>query len=301
MNSFDWQWWQFFLEIAEHGSLSKAASGLKISQPTLSRHLVAMEKELGHLLFERSSQGLTLTPFAGSLVEEGKVMQSSARRLQRISQGQDKQLQGRVRLSVNEMMAQYYIPILLPKFMQLYPEVFVEVEVTNKASSIDKRDADIAIRMFKPRQLDLIAQYLNELELGLFASKTYLRNNGTPKTVKQLFDEKHCLLGFDRDQKFIEGGRQLGFDIKNEQFSFRSDSIALQFELAKQNAGIVATHKNLAIKQGLQLLAIDIKLPSLPIYLVCHRDIHHNPRIRVMMSYLAKNLPPLFASVPGRY
>ena len=295
MNSFDWQWWQFFLEISEHGSLSKAANGLNISQPTLSRHLIAMEKELGQSLFERSTQGLTLTPFAGSLMEEGKVMQSSARRLLRICQGQDKQLKGRVRLSVNEMMAQYYIPLLLPKFMQLYPEGYVEVEVTNKASSIDKRDADIAIRMFKPRQLDLIAQYLNELPLALFASKTYCRNNGSPQTVEELFDENHQLLGFDRDQKFVEGGRLLGYDIKNEQFLFRSDSIALQFELAKQHAGIVATHKKLALTQGLQPLLTDIKLPSLPIYLVCHRDIHQNPRIRAMMDYLAKNLPPLLA------
>lgn len=288
MNSFDWQWWQFFLCIVEFGSINKAANALNISQPTLSRHLLAMEKNLGQSLFDRSTQGLTLTSFASVLLEEGKVMQASAMRLQRISQGQDLQLKGRVRLSVNEMMAQYYLPDLLPQFMQAYPDISVEIEVSNKASNIDKRDADIAIRMFPPTQLDLIARKLVDLPLRFFASEQYLQRCGTPQNRQQLF--AHRLLGFDRDQQFVQGASLQGIDIRNEQFSFRCDFMPLQFELALKGAGIVITHQKHALEKGLIQISTDITLPPLPIYLVCHRDVQHNPRIRVMMDFLGDNL-----------
>ncbi len=72
MNSINWQWWHYFLVIAEQGSLSKAATQLKLSQPTLSRHLAALKKQLGQTLFDRSSQGLDLTDFASRLIDESK-------------------------------------------------------------------------------------------------------------------------------------------------------------------------------------------------------------------------------------
>lgn len=291
MNNFNWQWWQFFLCIVEFGSINKAAAALNISQPTLSRHLFAMEKKLGQSLFDRSTQGLTLTSFAAGLLEEGKVMQASAMRLQRIAHGQGLQLKGRVRLSVNEMIAQYYLPELLPQFMQRYPDISVEIEVSNKASNIDKRDADIAIRMFHPTQQDLIARKLVDLPLGFFASGEYLQQHGIPENPQQIFE--HRLLGYDRDQQLVEGGSMLGIDISNEQFLFRCDFMPLQFELALKGAGIVITHQKLAIEKGLTEIATEINLPSLPTYIVCHRDVQHNPRIRAMMDFLSDSLAQL--------
>jgi len=293
MNNFDWQWWQFFLTLCEYSSISKAADSLAISQPTLSRHLLAMEKQLGQSLFDRSTQGLTLTSFAESLLQEGKVMQASALRLQRIAQGQAQQLKGRVRLSVNEMLAQYYLPDLLPEFMHRYPDISLEIEVSNKASSIDKRDADIAVRMFAPTQPDLIARHIIDLPLAFVASPLYIQEHGAPQNIAALLD--HRLLGFDRDQQFVQGAHSLGWTVCNEQFLFRSDFMPLQFELARKGGGIVVTHQKLALKKGLSEIAVGVDLLPLPIYLVCHRDVQHNPRIRVMMDFLGEHLAPLFS------
>lgn len=293
LNNFDWRWWQLFLSINEFGSLNKAAKALHISQPTLSRHLISMEKQLGQSLFDRSTKGLALTAYASNLLAEAKTMQASASRLQRIARGKELQLKGRIRLAVNEMFAHYYLPDLLPTFMDLYPEISVEIEVSNKASNIDKRDADIAIRMFPPTQLDLISRHISNIPLGFFASELFLHKNGKLQNLEQVLASR--LLGFDRDQQLVDGGHSLGFKIRNEQFQLRSDFMPLQFQLAIKDAGIVATHKQLALERGLIQVATEVKLPSLPVYLVCHRDVHHNPRIRTMMDYLANHLPPYFA------
>ena len=163
MNNMDWQYWNCFLAVAEHGSVSSAAGHLGVSQPTLSRKLLAMEKKLGHSLFNRSTQGLTLTEFGASLLDESRLMDQSARRLERLVHGQEQQLRGRIRVSVNEVIALYYLPQILPAFLDAYPHLSVELEVSNQASSIDKRDADVAIRMFQPSQLDLVSRHLLDI------------------------------------------------------------------------------------------------------------------------------------------
>ncbi|MDX1341008.1 MAG: LysR family transcriptional regulator [Reinekea sp.] len=288
MNSFDWQWWQYFLTIAEQGSLSKAANSLAVSQPTLSRQLLAMENELGQTLFDRSTQGLRLTAFGSELLEECERMQQSAERLQRLAEGQAQTLSGRIRLSVNEVIALYYLPSILPEFMDRYPQLSVEIEVSNKASSLDKRDADVAIRMFPPTQLDLITRHLFDIPLGFYASQDYLDRHGVPRSAEDMFN--HRLLGYDRDKQFENGGQALGWNIRNEEFMFRTDFMPMHLATAVSGGGIVGTHKALCERHGLIPIDVGITLPALPIFLVCHRDVQHNKRIRVMMDFLAERL-----------
>ena len=288
MNNFNWQWWQYFLAIAEQGSLSKAANELGVSQPTLSRQLLAMENQLGQTLFDRSTQGLKLTLFGEGLLEESRQMQESALRLQRLADGQSHVLSGRIRLSANELIALYYLPNILPEFLDTYPQLQVEVEVNNRASNLDKRDADVAIRMFPPTQLDLIARHLFDLPLSFYASREYLDKHGYPEKPEELF--QHRLLGYDRDKQFEEGGRRMGWDIRNENFMFRTDFMPLHLEMAKRGGGIVGTHISLCEYYNLIPIDVGIELPSLPIFLVCHRDVQHNKRIRVLMDFLALNL-----------
>jgi DNA-binding transcriptional LysR family regulator len=288
MNSFDWQWWQYFLAISESGSLNKAAESLGISQPTLSRQLLAMEKHLGQTLFDRSTQGLQLTQFGAGLLEECDRMQSSAERLQRLADGQGQVLSGRIRLTANELIALHYLPKLLPEFCDTYPDLSVELDVSNRASSLDKRDADVAIRMFPPTQLDLIAKHLFDIPLGFYASQHYLDKHGTPSTPEDLLG--HRLLGYDRDKQFENGSRELGWNLRNEDFKFRTDFMPVHLEVAAQGGGIVGTHRVLCEQRGMTYIDVGIELPSLPIYLVCHRDVQHNKRIRVMMDYLTEHL-----------
>jgi DNA-binding transcriptional LysR family regulator len=288
MNRFDWQWWKTFIVLSEVGSLSKASEQLGVSQPTLSRQLVAMEKSLGQALFDRSTQGLLITQFGKGFVEHAYAMQVAADRLQRHAQGQEHALIGKVRLSANEMIAQYYLPQILPIFLNQYPEVSVEIEVTNQASSLDKRDADVAIRMFPPTQLDIKARHVFDIPIGFYAHPDYLDSIGRPKTPEELFNCR--VLGFDRDQQFVNGGRALGWNISNEDFLVRSDFMPMHLELAKCKGGVVATHKSICEQANLEELDLGINIPDLPIYLACHRDVEHNQKIRVMMDFLVEHL-----------
>lgn len=284
----DWQGWQLFLAIAENGSLNKAAERLGCSQPTMSRQLLALESKLGRNLFDRSTQGLTLTDFGNSLLEESRHMAASAERLQRIAQGQDATLSGSVRLSVNEMLAQYYLPRLLPMFMDQYPQLQVQIVVTNHASSLDKRDADIAVRMFRPLQQDLVMRHIGDIELGAYASDSYLLKEGTPESVEQLGE--HRILGFDRDKQLEEGAAAMGWPLSNEDLLFRTDNMPLMVETAVHGGGILFTHATVAKQRKLIRIDCGLNIPPLPMYLVCHRDVQHNRKIRVLMDFLVEHL-----------
>jgi len=288
MNNENWQWWQYFLVIAKHGSLSKAAEFLGLSQPTLSRQLQAMEKKYGQVLFDRSTQGLSLTEFGRKLLDECEEMQTSADRLQRLVAGHTHTLSGRVRLSVNETIALYNLPKIIPSFMEKYPDVSVEIEVSNLVTNIDKRDADVAIRMFQPTQLDLICRHLFDIPLGFYASKKYLEDNGTPKHTDELL--KHKIIGYDRSLLLEEGSKNLGLKIKNEHFNLRTDFVPLHIALASNNGGIIVMTKDIAEVAGLVEIDLDVVIPPHQVYLVCHRDVQHNKRIRALMDYLAENL-----------
>ncbi len=244
----DWRFWHVFLAVAESGSLTKAASVLDTSQPTLSRQLYQLEKQLGRSLFDRSTSGLALTSFGQTLIEESRKMAASTSKLKRLVQGQDVALSGTIRLSVNEMISQYYLPEILPEFLDSYPNLQVQVVVTNHITSLDKRDADIAIRMLRPKQQVIVMKHLFDVELGAFANEGYLAKAGTPENLKDF--SNHRILGYDRDKQLEKGATTTWAGTpKNDELFFRTDNMPLLVELASYGGGIVFTHRAMLLKK----------------------------------------------------
>ncbi|MCJ8312471.1 MAG: LysR family transcriptional regulator [Saccharospirillaceae bacterium] len=287
MKPFSWEWVQSFVEVVKAGSLSKAALILGVSQPTLSRQIISLEKHLKLTLFDRSTQGLKLTQEGAKLVESSEQMQQAANRFARIASGSATTLAGDIRITVNEVIGLYYLPNAITEFNRLYPNVHVEVEISNQATSLNKRDADIAFRMFRPTQPDLIAKRLPDICLNFVASQTYLEQRGIPQSLDDL--SGHNIIGFDRDPQMIKAAAALGWPLKVEQFINRTDSLLLQIELARRGAGISVTHQAV-IKQlpELQIILEEVMIPKLEFWLVCHADVQHNRRIRVMMDFMSE-------------
>ena len=289
MNDLPWEWLQSFVTVAKVGSLSKAAVELGSSQPTLSRHMAALEKQLDITLFDRSTQGLKLTTVGSMLVESSESMNSAAQQFNRIASGTLKSLEGSIRISANEIVGLYYLPEIISEFSQIYPKVQVEIDISNKETSLNKRDADIALRMFRPTQVDLIAKRLPDIEFGFVASKNYLQNHPEPQSLQDISD--HKLIGFDRDLTFKKAIKQMGWPITDKNIVGRTDFLPLHIELSRQGMGITITHKYLLKRfNDLKTILKDTPLPALEFWLVCHADVQHNRKIRLMMDFLSDSL-----------
>lgn len=297
---YSWDLIRTFQAVAQTGSLSAAARVLQLTQPTVGRHIDLLEAALKLPLFVRSREGMTLTQKGSDLVAEAAEMQIAANGFERHAAGLDEEMTGVVRISANEIMGVIILPRILPSFMMTNPGIEVELIISNSAANLLQRDADVAIRMFRPMQNDLVARKVADLPLGFFGLRDYLRANGEPLTLSDL--RSHQVIGLDRETSLIEGARMLGVSLTPRDFAFRCDNILTHIEAIKAGVGIGVTHQGLAahwpeVDQVLRA----IELPCLDLWLACHSEVRHNKRIRTVMDFLGEALQkPYDCMAPAR-
>src|SRR5580704_316405 len=192
----DWDLYRSFLAVLAEGSLSAAARRLGLTQPTLGRHIEALEEALGGaVLFTRSPSGLNPTEAALALGPHVEAMAAAAEALLRTASGEIDAARGVVRITTSEIMGAEVLPAILTGFHEQWPEVTIELVLSNRQEDLLRRDADIAVRMARPRQEALVARHVGDVTLGLFAHQRYLAAHGTPTS---LADAAHSAIGFDR-------------------------------------------------------------------------------------------------------
>ncbi len=281
-----WDHIRTFHAVAQHGSLLAAARHLGLTQPTAGRHIDLLEDRLGFPLFTRGREGMRLTAKGADLVATAAEMLGSATQFDRVATGLEDRIAGPVRLTANEVFGALLLPGLLAGFMAEHPDIEIEVEVSNSASNLLARDADIAIRMFRPTQNDLIARKLQDLPMGLYAHEAYVARHGTPETLQDL--RQHVLVGQDRNPSLIEALDAAGLPLSPADFAFRSDSIIASISAIRAGVGIGPLHDGMAAHwSGLVRVLPDLPIPPLEVWLACHADVRHSRRIRMVMDALA--------------
>ena len=285
----DWSLLSAFVQLVDAGSLSKAARKSGLSQPTLSRQIQLLERQLKMLLFERSARGMQLTGAGMKLVEHAMRMREAADGAVRSAQGFEDDLGGSVRISASELTACHILPRILTKLRRQYPVIAFEVVASNEVSNLLNREADIAVRMTPPKQAEVVARKVTTLEVGIYAHKRYLRKQGVPESLADLM---RCdLIGFDRDDSLSKGLIAAGATKSALRFAFRSDSHEVCWQMVREGFGcgfitavIAATDKDVV------RLLPRAAVPSLPVWLTVHREVRSNRRLRVVYDALAAEL-----------
>lgn len=287
---FDWNRARAFLVAAEEGSLSAAARALGMTQPTLGRQISALEKELSVTLFERIPRGLTLTNDGLELVEIVRSMGEAAGRLSLKASGQSQKIEGSVCISASEMDAIFRLPPIILQLRKLEPGIDIEVVVSNDVSDLKRREADIAIRSFRPTQPDLIVKKVKTEDIWLYGTQGYLAQFGNPKSLKQL--SSLDIIGFDRSDRLIDALNNFGFQLSQKNIPIITQSQALQLELVKGGIGLglfpeVVGDSIATLVRGFESFA---PITTIPMWLVCHRELHTSLRVRRVFDLLSESL-----------
>jgi DNA-binding transcriptional LysR family regulator len=291
MSDLDWSLVRAFLAVAEKGSLSAAARLLGASQPTLGRQVRQLEEQLGQVLFHRKAKGLDLTESGQSLLEPARAMHRAMVEIELTAAGQQTQAAGAVRITASETVSVYILPPILARLRAEHPGISIDLMPSDSTENLLFREADIAVRMYRPEQLELVARHLGDFPLGLFASRAYLHSAGRPRTFKDLYD--HPLIGYDRNEEIIRGMQERDMPASREMFAFRCDSHTVGWELVRAGCGIGFGMKALGkLHDDVEDLDFDIDLPSLPVWLATHQALRHTPRIAVVWQALATGLKP---------
>ena len=283
-----WEWYRTFLAVMKEGSLSGAARMLAITQPTAGRHVAALESALGLVLFTRSQTGLQPTDAAVALQGHAQAMENTASMIER-SAASTAGLRGVVRVSASEIIGTEVLPPLIAQIKEAYPQVTIELVLSNRIQDLLNREADIAVRMTTPVQEQLIARRMGSIEIGLHAAPSYLARHAAPESMEALFT--HTLVGFDKTTPFILQALKHYPQLHRELFTVRTDSDVAQLNLIRAGAGIGICQVQLAdFPVQLQRLLPDFFAFHLDTWLVMHEDLRHSKACKTVFDILAEGL-----------
>jgi DNA-binding transcriptional LysR family regulator len=282
-----WELYRSFLAVFREGSLSGAARAIHLTQPTVGRHLDALEAALGTSLFTRSQNGLRPTPAASALVPHVEAMASAAGALRRAASGEALGERGAVRVTAPEIMGVEVLPPMLASFREAHPGIEVELVLSNRTADLARREADIAVRTVKPTQATLVARKLGIARIRPHAHPRYLQAHGTPRTLEAF--RSHPIIGFDTAAS-TRALPQTPFEITRDLFAFRSDSDIAQYAALKAGFGVGFAQVGMAKRDGLVPLVVDGLEFEIGVWLVMHKDTKSSRRVRLLFEHLAGEL-----------
>ncbi|MBI3231126.1 MAG: LysR family transcriptional regulator [Burkholderiales bacterium] len=288
-----WDLYRSFLSVLQEGSLSGAARALGLTQPTIGRHIDALEQTLGLSLFIRSQSGFIATDAAYALQPYAETLASASAALLRaasgIGKGENAQIQGTVRVTASEVVSVEVLPPILARLRAQHPGITIELAVSNRIENLLRRDADIAVRMQRPEQDVLVARRIGNIDLGFHARRDYLERYGTPHTWQEL--AQHTLIGIDRENAFTRKLQPLLGELASSAYAIRSDSDLVHLAAIRAGLGIGLCQVRLAMRDP-QLVRVVADLLTIPLdtWLAMHENLRSNPACSAVYSALAAGL-----------
>ena len=280
-----WQLLQSMSTIADMGSLSAAARHMGVSQPTLSRHMTALEEIIGNRIFLRTSEGMQLTAQGEQLYADVRQMADTVGRITNRDDRNTGEVSGTVRISASQIISNHVLPKMLTELHQSAPRVSFEVVASDSTQNLIRREADIAIRMYRPDQSDLFIKKVAELELGIFAHRSYIADKDEI-TIENFMS--HDVIGYDRSTLIIDGMRRVGMNVDRDDFSFRSDDQVVCWNMVRAGYGIGMMQVGIAEQDpNLIRIAKQINIGSMPVWLAAHKELKSSPRFRLIFDHLA--------------
>lgn len=288
--NFDWNRARAFLITAEEGSFSAAARALRSTQPTVGRQVAGLEEELGVTLFERVGTRLELTVSGLELLEHVRAMGDAANRTSLVANGQSESVEGNVSITASEAIAAFLLPPILEKLRRSHPGITLELVISNEARDLHRREADIAIRNFEPQHPDLIAHKIRVTTAHFYAAPSYTERMGPLETNEDLARVE--VLGFESSENMVEQMKNhLNLTLRNDQFPVVTNNHLVQWELCKQGAGVCLMMDEVAqLDATVQKVFSELPSISVPIWVVCHRELRTSRRLRLVFDWIVEGL-----------
>jgi DNA-binding transcriptional LysR family regulator len=285
----NWDFYRSFLTVLQHGSLSAAARELGLTQPTIGRHVDALEQAIGAELFTRSPNGLHPTDAALELRPYAETLAATSAALLRTASSLRDRVSGTVRISASEIIGVEVLPPILAELQETYPDLQIELSASDVVEDLVNREADIAVRMAEPSQDALVVRRIGEIPLAFHAHRRYLERHGTPETISDL--ARHRLIGFDRQTAYIRMITKRYPIPQDITFDFRADSGLVQLSAIRAGLGIGICQTGLARRNAdlVHLLPNDFHLP-LHTWVAMHESLKTSPRCRVTFDALVAGL-----------
>jgi DNA-binding transcriptional LysR family regulator len=217
-------------------------------------------------------------------------MQSAATRLRLIADGKAGNLSGTVRITASVVTSHFILPRIVADMRQAMPEIQIDLVPSDTTENLIFREADIAVRMYRPTQLDVITKHIGDQPMAVYAAKSYLDRIDRPETLEDA--ARLDFVGFDKSDLIIRVMTDLGLEATRDFFAVRCDQQAVHWELVRAGCGLGGAQTIIGDADPTmeRVLEGQMQLQALPIWLTAPQALHSNPRIRAVWDYLSEAL-----------
>ena len=286
----DWDKLRIFHMVAKAGSFTHAGESLNLSQSAVSRHISSFEEDLGITLFHRHARGLILTEQGELLFQTSTEIFTKMMAIEgQLSDARDT-TDGELSVTLPEFLGTSWLGPHVGDFHRAHAEIELSLLLDDRIFNLGLREADAAVRLYKPEQSELIQRHLADITFVACASKDYLATNGTPKKLKDL--QNYTLIGYP-DQALVPYKNpnhlfeQAGIPITKNRNIIRMNSISTIRQAIRSGAGIGVLPKFMANNlPDIVPLLPDVVIPPVDMFFVYPEDRRHSKRIAIFRDFL---------------
>ena len=286
----DWDKLRIFHAAAEAGSFTHAGDTLRMSQSAVSRQVSALEKDLGIALFHRHARGLVLTEQGDLLFRTASEILTKLSTAETLLADTTTKPSGDLRITAPMGLGTVWVTQRLREFMDMYPEIRVELVLSDEQIDISMRAADVAIWTSEPSQPDLIRRPLFTMHIHAYASTAYVKKYGTPQVLDDL--ERHRIVSYSgTPQAHLSAVRWLetgGRDGKSPRIPAFAANSVLAMKYAIRSGLGVGLIPDYLTDEGTDLVPVlrEVELPNMQIYFCYPEELKTAKKVQVFRDFM---------------
>ena len=290
----DWDKLRIFHAVAEAGSFTHAGEALSLSQSAVSRQISALEESLKVPLFHRHARGLILT-------EQGELLYRTAHEVfaklamaeAQLTESKDRP-RGPLKVTATVALGSTWLTPRMKEFLEIYPEVSVDLLLDDRELDLGMREADVAIRMAPPRQPDLIQRHLMTVHMNIYASPGYIRRRGMPKSAGDI--DGHVIVVYGEETRppvpdvnwLLRVGTKPG---QRRQPTLTVNNVYAVMRAVQSGLGI-GTLPEFMVQGATDLVQVlpELEGPKIDAYFVYPEELRNLKRIQVFRDFLLRQV-----------
>lgn len=289
------QWDDLRMLLAAHrsGSLARAGRALGVDATTVGRRIAALERQLETALVVRTRDGLRTTPAGARAARAAASLEEAVAAMERELAGLDARVEGVVRVTSGEAVIVHALSPALPLLRAAHPLLRVELVGTSRSLDLARGEADLAVRLFRPREPGLVTRRVAVLRYGLYAAPSYLARAGTPRGAAEL--RQHDVIGLDVDLESTPEMRWLSRHVPEESFRIRASTVTAVVAACRAGMGIAAVAERFVERDpNLVRILPGLAPPTREAWLVLHPDLRRTARVVAVSKWIGEALaaPP---------
>jgi DNA-binding transcriptional LysR family regulator len=290
----DWDKLRIFHAVAEAGSFTHAGEALNLSQSAVSRQISALEESVSVPLFHRHARGLILT-------EQGELLYRTAHEVfaklamaeAQLSESKDRP-KGQLKVTTTVALGSTWLTPRMGEFLEVYPDVTVDLLLDDRELDLSMREADVAIRMAPPRQPELIQRHLMTVHMHVYAAPSYIKRYGLPKSADELENHKVIVYGEETRPPVPDTNWLLRLGVKGD--GRRRPCLTVNNVYAIQRAaeaglGLAALPEFIVLgNSNLVRVLPEVEGPRIDAYFVYPEELRNSKRIQVFRDFLLRKV-----------